>query len=70
MEHHAGAVATPGSAVAGAQNYLKIFVSHKMTRNGTPNKVHVAATELPQLMLQNAATAQCHCQTLCSSKVN
>jgi len=46
-----------------------------MTRNNTLNKVHVAATELPQLLSQNTnifreATAQRCCQTLCSSKVN
>jgi len=37
------------------------------------NKVHVAATELPQLLSQNTmfgeAAAQSRCQTLCSSKV-
>jgi len=37
----------------GAQNYMKLFVAHKMTRNNTLNKVHVAATELPQLLSQN-----------------
>ena len=31
----------------------EIFVAHKMTRNNTVNKVHVAATELPQLLSQN-----------------
>jgi len=31
-----------------AQDYKKLFVAHEMTRNDTPNKVHVAATELPQ----------------------
>jgi len=47
---------------------MKLFVAHKMTRNNTLNKVHVAATELPQLLLQNTdtfgeATAQSRCQT-------
>ena len=42
---------------------MKLFVTHKMTRNTTLNKVHVAATELPQLLSQNTnvfgeATAQ------------
>jgi len=31
----------------------EIFVAHRMTRNNTVNKVHVAATELPQLVSQN-----------------
>jgi len=49
--------------VRGAQNYMKLFVEQKMTRNNTLNKVHVAATELPQLLSQNTdmfreATAQ------------
>jgi len=35
----------------GAQNYMKLFVAHKMTRNNTLNKIHVAATKLPQLMV-------------------
>jgi len=39
--------------VRAAQNYIKLFVAHKMTRNNTLNKVHVAATELPQLLSQN-----------------
>jgi len=48
---------------------------HEMTRNDTLNKVHVAATELPQLLSHNTnmfveATAQSRCRTLCSSKVN
>jgi len=38
------------STRAGAQNYVKLFVAHKTTRNNTPNKVRVAATELPQLL--------------------
>jgi len=60
----------------GAKNYVKLFVVRKMTRNNTPNKVRVAATELPQLLSQNTdimfgeTTAQSRCQTLCSSKVN
>jgi len=47
-----------------------------MTRNNTLNKVHVAATELHQLLLQNTfnmfreATAQSRCQTLCSLDFN
>jgi len=45
-----------------------------MTRNNTLNKVHIAATELPQLLSQKTnmfgeATAQSRCQTLCSSKL-
>ena len=33
---------------AQTQNYVKVFVAHKMAQNNTPNKVHyVAATELP-----------------------
>jgi len=35
------AVASPGSGARAAQNYMKLFVAHKMTRNNTPNKVHV-----------------------------
>jgi len=43
-----------GSGARRTQNYMKLFVAHKMTRNrNTLNKVHVAATELPQLLLQN-----------------
>jgi len=38
--------------VRGAQNYMKLVVAHKMTRY-TLNKVHVAATEIPQLLSQN-----------------
>ena len=54
---------------------MKLFVAHKMTRNNTLKKVHVAATEIPQLLSQNTnafgqATAQSRCQTLCSFKVN
>jgi len=54
---------------------MKLFVAHEMARNNTLNKVHVVATELPQLLSQNTnmfgqATAQSRCQTLCSSKVN
>jgi len=44
--------------VRGAQNYMKLFVLYKMTRNNTLNKVHVAATELPQLLSQNANTLE------------
>jgi len=36
---------------------MTLFVAHEMTRNNsTLNKVHVAATELPQLLSQNANT--------------
>jgi len=65
----------------GAQNYVKIFVAHKMTRNNTLNKVRIAATGLPQLLSQNRAysykytgggetTAERRRQALCGSKVN
>ena len=37
----------------GAQNYTKIVVARKMTRNNTLNEVRVAATELPQLLSLN-----------------
>ena len=37
----------------GAENYMKLFVTHKMMQNNTMNKVHVAATELSQLLSQN-----------------
>jgi len=42
---------------------VKLFVAHEITRSNTLNKVHVAATELPQLLSQNTdmfgeATAQ------------
>ena len=52
-----------------AQNYMKLFVAHKMTRNNTLNKVCVAATELPQILLQKTnmfgdSIAQSHCQTV------
>ena len=30
-----------------------LFVACKMTQNNTPSKVHVAATELPQLLSHN-----------------
>jgi len=45
-----------------------------MTGNNTLNKVHVAATELPQLLSQNTnmfgeATAQSRCQSLCGFKI-
>jgi len=59
----------------GTQNYMTLFVANKMTRNNTLNKVHVAMTELAQLLSQNTnmfgeATAQSRCQTLCSREVN
>ena len=61
--------------VSAAQNYMKLFVAHKMMRNNTLNKVHVAATQLPLLLSQNTnmfggATAQSRCQTLCTSEVS
>jgi len=40
----------------GKQNYTKLFVAHKTTRNKTLNKVHVAATKLSQLLSQNTNT--------------
>ena len=46
-------MASPGSGAREAQNYMKLFVAHEMTQNNTVNKVHVAATELPQLLSQN-----------------
>ena len=54
---------------------MKLFVTHKMMQNNTLNKVHVAATELPQMLSQNTgmfgeATTESRCKTLCSSKVN
>ena len=63
-------VASPGSGAEGAQKYMKLFVAHKMTRNNTLNKVHVAETELPQLLSRNTnmfgeATAQSRFQILC-----
>ena len=46
-------VASSGSVARGPQNYMKLnlFVAHIMTRNNTMNEVHIAATELPQLLL-------------------
>jgi len=43
---------SPGSAASeGAQNMtLFVALAHKMKRNNTLNKVHVAATELPKLL--------------------
>jgi len=74
-EYNMEPVASPGSGARGAQGYINFFVAHKMTRNNTLNKIHVVATELPQLLSQNTnmfgeASAQSRCQTLCSSKVN
>ena len=42
----------------GAQNYMKLnlFVAHIMTLNNTMNEVHIAATELPQLLLSVASS--------------
>ena len=40
-----------------AQNYMKRFVAHKMTLNNTLNMVHVAASELPQLLSQNTTSS-------------
>ena len=42
-------MASTGSAAAAAQNYMKLSVAQKITRNNTLDKVHVAATKLPQL---------------------
>ena len=61
--------------VGGAQKYMKLFVAHKITRNNALHKVHVATTELLQMLLQNTnlfgeATARSRCQALCSSKVD
>ena len=44
-------MASPGSVAREAQNYMKLCVAHTMTQNITLNKVHVAATELPQQLL-------------------
>ena len=46
---------SPGSGERGrgAENYVKLFVAQKMTRNDALNRVHVAATERPQLLSQN-----------------
>jgi len=54
---------------------MKLSVARKMTRNNTLQKVHVATTELAQLLSQNTnmfvrATAQSRCQSVCSSKIN
>jgi len=48
-------MASPGSgARAGeAQNYMKLFVAHKVTPYNTVNKIHVVPTELSQLLSQN-----------------
>jgi len=55
---------------------MNLFVAHKMRRNNTANKDHVAATELPQLLSQKTntcmfgeATEQRCCQNSCSCKV-
>jgi len=68
--HPLRAVASPGSGeTGGGKTKRNFFVAHKMTRNNTLNKVHVAAaTELPQLLSQNTnalgeATAQSRRQT-------
>ena len=47
----------------GGTNYMKIICLGKMSRSNTVTKVHVAATELQQLLKQNTnvfgeATAQ------------
>jgi len=68
-------MASPGSSVRMRNKTTWNFLSHKMTRNNTSNKVRVAATELPQLLSQNTnmfgePAAQSRCQTLCRSKVN
>ena len=49
-------VALPESGTEETQeDYMRHFVAHKMTRNNTLNinKVHVAETELSQLLSQN-----------------
>ena len=67
-------VVSPGPGAKRVTQGVWNFLSHKMMRNNTVNKVRVAATELPQLLSLNTnmfgeATAQSRCQTLCSSKV-
>jgi len=43
-----------GPRGGGAQNYVELFVAHKMTRNNTLSRVRRAAIlNLPQLLLQN-----------------
>ena len=59
----------------GTKLHKSFFLEHKMTRNNTLHKVHVAGTELPQLLSQNTnmfreAAAQRCCQTFCRSEVN
>ena len=68
-------MASPRSAASGAaQNYMKLSVAHEMTRNNTLNKVHVLATEIPQLLSQNRptnvfgeATVHSRSQTSCAA---
>jgi len=48
---------------------MKLFVAHKMMRNNILNKVHVAATELPQLLSHNTNMFG-QTTTLCSYRVN
>jgi len=42
----------------GTRLHETLFVAHKMIRSNTLNKVHVAATELPQLLSQNTMVAE------------
>jgi len=61
-----------------AQNYMKLFVAHKMTRNNTLNEVRVTETKLyrscwrsiQNVWRGNRTKSQSRSQTLCSSKVN
>jgi len=55
---------------------MKLYMAclHRAAINNTMNEIHIAATELRQLLAQNTnmfgeATVQCHCRTLCKSKV-
>jgi len=52
---YTSAVASPGSGARweGGTKLRETFVAHKTTRNNTVNNVHVAATELPQLLSHN-----------------
>jgi len=44
---------------------MKLFIAHKITRNNTLNKVHVAATELAQLRSQNTKCLERQPHSLC-----
>jgi len=59
----------------GAQNYMKLFIAHKITRNNTSTRFnyYIAATELPQPLSQNTnmfGEAKKVAVRLCSSKAN